>query len=474
MRLSLSAGLFLWLAGMAAAQDEKTDWSQFTLKRPLSEAETTRMRERIAGWISRSGISQLNELAKQARIKTAEELPVYHVAVETLEETRRLERVRRPHVGGRVPPRKVNDADPWGIPLPEFTEFKEQSWRIPVEGSMEVSACKACKGKGATDCKVCEGDGMAPCAPCKGEGSLPCPKCVGTGLLPCRYDGNIQPPREGNRCRECGDEREVCHECRSGRLMCQDCLGLRDVGCDGCNMKGKLGCATCAEKGKLAESLEIIIGLTVKRAEQKLTSLDEKWDKRVAMPDKGWISHALPALEEAARRIPDDELLTFILEKANQERANREHIRGQRVNLLRIPVIYVKYEAAGSTYELIEAGSELMPDRSPVAQWVSERAETALRLNKERKYAQAKEEARLALKVDGTCAAAATALKEAERGEKEEREKAKPVSVPSKSVGVKGSSTVSDSTCIWMFIGFVVSVLLLLVIAVKMSLTHRV
>ncbi len=440
------------------------DWSGYEMRRKLAETELDALRQRAAALVARPDVPELLEAAKRVTVTGAEELPVYRILIETLVEERKLDRIVKPYAGGAVPAREVHDADPWKPALPEIRGWETQSWRLPVEKSVEVRICKPCGGKGANDCQPCKGKGMINCGGCAGTGNIPDPECKGTGLKPCPECGRGGTSKKENRCDWCRAVRPPCGNsvCRSGKLMCQTCNGLKILGCPPCQVKGKMSCGSCVGKGKISETLEILIVLNASKAEHTQTWLGEAWIKQVKAADGPWARQEMAGLEEAAGRIPEERLREFVLAQASAARAGgKDKVRGQRVSVQRVPVTLVKFELDGATYEAILSGGEFTADRPPLAQWIVDRMQGAQKALADAKFAEAREQASLALKADPKLGDAKVLLGEIVKAEADakEREKAMtPAAGAPAGAAPQYEPSMNDMTCMLIFVCFVLIV----------------
>ncbi len=474
-----SASILLLLLAFSAgsqAQDSQ-DWSGWQLTKALPDAEKERVRKKIADPIAATGVPELAALAKRITVKAMDETPIYKVVIETLVEERRLDRTKQPYEGPSVPPRSVDTADPWAPPLPKYDEFKGQSWRQPVKGSQHVETCKPCGGKGSMLCKECSGKGFSPCPPCTGTGNIPHPHCKGLGVFQCTsskcYDLAFRIATDGLTCNWCKAALPKCGDCRMGKLLCPTCAGVKTQRCGSCSMQGKFACSVCAGKGRTLESLDIVIGLVMSRAEPSYTLLDPAWLAHVTIPEKGWMTVALPDLDTAAAKMTDAALRGFVLKKADMERAGKKNVRGQHVSVLRVPVVTIQYDCDGTTYDMAEIGSKTVAGKTPLATWLAAKVETATKMISDGEWKAAREAAEAVLKVDAKNDKAKKALEASAKLEQEEIDRAKaPPPAPPKALD--DYKSLNDATCIIVFGCFAVGAIVLAFIAVKLGMLHRV
>ncbi|XP_018114516.1 protein SSUH2 homolog isoform X2 [Xenopus laevis] len=147
--------------------------------------------------------------AKEMVFKEFNPFNTYRYRLETFTEARAFDWQIKPFdghstdLGAYGPP-----PQPWDIPVPCSTLFKDDEKKMPVPGTSSVKTCPQCMGIGKTVCTKCAGTGRVKCTWCHGTG-----KHV-----------------DDEQCSTCsGNGTESCRSC-SGAMQC----------CEGCSGKGKV------------------------------------------------------------------------------------------------------------------------------------------------------------------------------------------------------------------------------------------
>ena len=104
------------------------------------------------------------------------------------------------------------------------------------------------------------------------------------------------------------------------------------------------------------------------------------WAGDVSRPGQGWIEVDGDQIEEAAARIPDEELRRHVLAVARQAREQTARPRSQVVRLAVVPCRWVECEAGGESYEALLASGQAIEEDSLVRAWVKAKLGDAERL----------------------------------------------------------------------------------------------
>jgi hypothetical protein len=389
------------------------DWSSMEGRRDLTPVEVGECAALMSRWSDTLGAPELENLGARIKISTAEEWPVFAARVVTLVESRRVARQRRPYRGEELPPPSDETADPWKPPTPKILSYSDQFWRIPVKGSARLLRCPDCDGQTFRRCSDCMGEGYIPCRRCRASGRIECSWCHGRGHKSCTWcggDGRRGFGRDRKRCTWCSGGRDDCSSCNGGQVECRDCDGSRRRPCHRCSQKGKVGCSECDRQGKVVDSDEIVIAVKAHTRLERFTRLEGyAWESQITL-DGDWQSAHQSELDDACAKIPVVPLREFVAALAAAERRAAGPVRGQLVQLLRVPCRRLTYEFEGRTYEAVWAGDDrIMPD-SPARPWARKQAEEAARLATLGRAAEAEALAAAALRADPECDAARGAL----------------------------------------------------------------
>jgi len=409
------------LAFVLAACLAQSDWSGIQTRRDLSAEELSEAQDLLAGRLRSYGVDELTRLAGAIQVRRGESTPVVFIEVVTLAEHRSLERHTEPCDGPQLPAPTVQEADPWGPPLPAWDEYRDQHWVLPVEGSESSRTCPDCRGQREIACATCGADGTTDCAKCRAQGEVRCTSCDGHGrerCSSCGGDGKKRSFGKNKRCTSCGgDGKKTCSRCRSGNTICPTCRGKKQIECQACRGKKRIVCATCKGKGGLRSAAAIHIRLVAETRASTWTRL--LGNHEVEPPMEGWFRVTQDGLDEAASRIADEGLRGHVLALAKQGRDGAARLRGQIVRLVDVSCRWVEYEVAGTSYEALFVEREVHEEDSPALRWVASRVADAERLLAAGNVDAADHAAREALGVEPDHAGALAVVLRAQQVERE-------------------------------------------------------
>lgn len=413
------------LAFVLAACLAQADWSRIETRRDLAQEELSEAQELLAGRLRSHGVYELTQHANGLQVRRGRSTPVVFLEVVTLDEQRSIHRHTEPYDGPQLLPPTVLNVDPWGPPLPAWTEYRDHHWALPVEGSEESHTCPDCRGQREFACKACGANGTIECAKCRGRGKVRCTACDGHGrdrCGSCGGDGKVRRFGENKRCTSCGgDGKKTCSRCRSGDVECSSCRGKKKVECQTCRGKKRIACGECRGMGGLRSHASIDIRLVAETRASSWTRL--VGDHEIEPPLDGWTGVARDGLDEAASRIADEGLRGHVLALAKKAHETASRPRGQIVRLVDVSCRWVEYEVAGASYEALIVERQIHEDDSPALRWAATKVEAADRLLAAGNVAGAEREARDALAVLPDHAGAlaviqrARALEQAKRSE---------------------------------------------------------
>jgi hypothetical protein len=220
---------------------------------------------------------------KELEIKYVYEIPLFLFTLDTIVESRELERRVTSYKGWIIPTRCIYEetVNVWSYKFEPPHEDSPQDIEWRLDESQEVFSCDRCVGEGKVECGTCRGKRETDCPTCKGGGEHSCPTCFGsrteklqrTIKVPqtcasCRFAAVLRVPSDRRApciiCAGSGIEfinrteyfERVCLRCSgNGQVRCSTCTGRGQVVCPTCGGQGNLKCELCEGSGEVVRFL---------------------------------------------------------------------------------------------------------------------------------------------------------------------------------------------------------------------------
>lgn len=248
--------------------------NKFYSKREIRDAnEISIIRKIITNWANNIEGHPYKNLGDFIEIKTLNEFPNYWLRLQTLYETRTLDRSYKLfNKGVKIPQKALSmqeaEANLWEYPLKQILSFEEDKVYYEIPETQEIKMCDRCDGTGRKKCGECDGTGWIKCDKCEG-GWVECYKCMGKGRI-SEYS-SVTQEYQYRSCPTCGGR---------GWIPCNYCDGKGKNKCSSCIGDGYVKCSECYGQGKVISYIKVVGEYKVSPSETIV------WNPAISQKDK--------------------------------------------------------------------------------------------------------------------------------------------------------------------------------------------